>query len=203
MTPQLIKVVYIVGACFITAAGLLSILSPETLNEYEAGPILTRLGGILVLLVGNLVWRMMCEGAILLFSPMSCLSASTRGRGPSCCRVKETDTRDIRPWHVRVARQAGALQLEQAVDTGLEHFFVRLGGCGLDHETDDNIVGVGIAILRAGVEGRRLAGDKASSSRGDGGTCRDAKRAFRNASSGLKSTMPLVWLRSWASVTGH
>ena len=68
MTPQLIKVVYIVGACFITEAGLLSILSPETLNEYEAGPILTRLGGILVLLVGNLVWRMMCEGAILLFS---------------------------------------------------------------------------------------------------------------------------------------
>jgi hypothetical protein len=160
VTPQLIKVVYIVGACFITAAGLLSILSPETLNEYEAGPILTRLGGILVLLVGNLVWRMMCEGAILLFSPMSCLSASTRRRGPWCCRVKEADTRDIRPWHVRVARQAGALQLERAVDTGLEHFFVRLGGCGLDHETDDNIVGVGIAILRAGVEGRRLAGDE-------------------------------------------
>lgn len=68
VTPQLIKVVYIVGACFITAAGLLSILSPEALNEYEAGPILTRLGGIFVLLVGNLVWRMMCEGAILLFS---------------------------------------------------------------------------------------------------------------------------------------
>ncbi len=68
VTPQLIKVVYIVGACFMTAAGLLSILSPETLNEYEAGPILTRLGGIFVLLVGNLVWRMMCEGAILLFS---------------------------------------------------------------------------------------------------------------------------------------
>ncbi|MGE3978337.1 MAG: DUF4282 domain-containing protein [Nitrospira sp.] len=68
VTPQLIKTVYIVGTCFITAAGLLSILSPETLNEYEAGPILTRLGGIVVLLVGNLVWRMMCEGAILLFS---------------------------------------------------------------------------------------------------------------------------------------
>lgn len=68
VTPQLIKVIYIVGACFITAAGILSILSPETLNEYETGPILTRLGGILVLLVGNLVWRMMCEGAILLFS---------------------------------------------------------------------------------------------------------------------------------------
>ena len=34
----------------------------------EIGPILSRVGGILVLLVGNLVWRMMCEGAILLFS---------------------------------------------------------------------------------------------------------------------------------------
>ena len=82
MTLQLIKVVYIVGACFITAAGLLSILSPETLNEYEAGPILTRLGGILVLLVGNLVWRMMCEGAILLFSLHELLvSIDTRARG--------------------------------------------------------------------------------------------------------------------------
>ena len=81
MTPQLIKVVYIVGACFITAVGLLSILSPETLNEYEAGPILTRLGGILVLLVGNLVWRMMCEGAILLFSLHELLvSIDTRAR---------------------------------------------------------------------------------------------------------------------------
>ncbi|MDF0649840.1 MAG: hypothetical protein CV081_09030 [Nitrospira sp. LK265] len=68
VTPQLIKVVYIAGACFITAAGLLSILSPEALNEYEVGPMLTRLGGIVVLLAGNLVWRMMCEGAILLFS---------------------------------------------------------------------------------------------------------------------------------------
>jgi hypothetical protein len=68
VTPQLIKVVYIVGACFITAAGLLSTLSPESLDEYAVAPIFTRLGGIAVLLVGNLVWRMMCEGAILLFS---------------------------------------------------------------------------------------------------------------------------------------
>jgi hypothetical protein len=68
VTPQLIKVVYIVGALFITAAGILSIVSPDTLEEYEAGPIVIRLGGIAVLLIGNLVWRMMCEGAILLFS---------------------------------------------------------------------------------------------------------------------------------------
>jgi hypothetical protein len=68
VTPHLIKVVYIVGACFITAAGVWSILSPETLSGYEADPILTRFGGIMVLLVGNLVWRMVCEGAILLFS---------------------------------------------------------------------------------------------------------------------------------------
>ena len=81
VTPQLIKVIYIVGACFITAAGILSILSPETLNEYETGPILGRLGGIFVLLVGNLVWRMMCEGAILLFSFHELLvSIDTRAR---------------------------------------------------------------------------------------------------------------------------
>jgi hypothetical protein len=68
VTPQLIKVVYLAGACFITAAGLLSIVSPDALEEYEVGPMFTRLGGIAALLVGNLVWRLMCEGAILLFS---------------------------------------------------------------------------------------------------------------------------------------
>lgn len=68
VTPQLIKVVYLIGACFITAAGVLSIVSPDALDEYEAGPIVTRLGGIAVILIGNLMWRMMCEGAILLFS---------------------------------------------------------------------------------------------------------------------------------------
>ncbi len=82
VTPQLIKVVYIVGACFITAAGLVSILSPETLNEYDVGPILSRLGGVFLLLVGNLVWRMMCEGAILLFSLHELLvSIDTRAKG--------------------------------------------------------------------------------------------------------------------------
>lgn len=68
VTPQLIKVIYFVGAGFITAAGLLSILSPDALDEYAAGPIFTRLGGIAALVVGNLIWRIMCEGAILLFS---------------------------------------------------------------------------------------------------------------------------------------
>lgn len=82
VTPQLIKVVYIVGACFITSAGLVSILSPETLNEYDVGPILSRLGGVFLLLVGNLVWRMMCEGAILLFSLHELLvSIDTRAKG--------------------------------------------------------------------------------------------------------------------------
>jgi hypothetical protein len=81
VTPQLIKVVYIVGALFITAAGILSIVSPDTLDEYEAGPIVTRLGGIAVILIGNLVWRMMCEGAILLFSLHELLvSIDTRAR---------------------------------------------------------------------------------------------------------------------------
>lgn len=68
VTPQLIKVIYFIGAGFITGAGLLSILSPDALDDYAAGPIFTRLGGIAALVVGNLVWRIMCEGAILLFS---------------------------------------------------------------------------------------------------------------------------------------
>jgi hypothetical protein len=50
--------------------------------------------------------------------------------------------------------------LERAVDTVFEHVFVRPAGGGLDHETDNNIVGIGIVILRAGSEGRRLASDE-------------------------------------------
>src|SRR5262245_7177121 len=67
---------------------------------------------------------------------------------------------NVRPWDVRVVRQAGVLELERAVDKVLEHVFVPPGGGGLDHETDNNIVRIGIVILRAGSEGRRLAGDE-------------------------------------------
>ena len=68
VTPHLIKVVYMVGAGLLTAAGVLSIVSPDTLSGYADDPTRTRLAGILLLSGGNLVWRMLCEGAILLFS---------------------------------------------------------------------------------------------------------------------------------------
>lgn len=68
VTPNLIKFVYVSGACLLTAGGVLSIMSPDILSGYADDPIRTRFGGILLLLAGNLIWRMLCEGAILLFS---------------------------------------------------------------------------------------------------------------------------------------
>ena len=68
VTPHLIKSVYIVGACVLTGAGVLLIMSPDNLTGIAEDPIFARFGGILLFLVGNLVWRMLCEGAILLFS---------------------------------------------------------------------------------------------------------------------------------------
>jgi len=68
VTPHLIKVVYILGACVLTAAGILSIIVPDTLSGYADDAARARLGGVLLLLAGNLVWRMLCEVAILLFS---------------------------------------------------------------------------------------------------------------------------------------
>ncbi len=67
VTPQLIKVTYIIGAGLLTIAGLVVLLFPESV-KHDDNPYATRSMGLIFLIGGNLVWRMMCEAAILLFS---------------------------------------------------------------------------------------------------------------------------------------
>ena len=68
ITPALIKWAYGLGALAMTATGTIAILFPDTFTDYghDSGRVI--FGGIVALILGNLVWRMMCEGAILLFS---------------------------------------------------------------------------------------------------------------------------------------
>lgn len=68
ITPNIIKTVYFLGAFFMTAIGISAFFSPDHLRGYpgvETGGVFM---GFLLLVVGNLVWRVFCEGIILLFS---------------------------------------------------------------------------------------------------------------------------------------
>jgi hypothetical protein len=56
------------GAFAITLLSIVAISFPEIFTRYGDDSSRVVLGGILLLVAGNLVWRMMCEGAILLFS---------------------------------------------------------------------------------------------------------------------------------------
>lgn len=68
ITPALIKWTYGLGALAITATCVIAIISPVTFIDYGRDSNKVTFGGILALILGNLVWRMICEGAILLFS---------------------------------------------------------------------------------------------------------------------------------------
>jgi hypothetical protein len=68
VTPDLIKFMYFAGALLLTISSLWTILSPDTFNKRlptSADPMFAAVG---VLIIGNLLWRMLCEAAILLFS---------------------------------------------------------------------------------------------------------------------------------------
>jgi len=68
ITPALIKSSYLLGALAITFSSIMAILFPDIFTGYGGDSTRVVLMGILVLVLGNLVWRMLCEGAILLFS---------------------------------------------------------------------------------------------------------------------------------------
>jgi hypothetical protein len=68
ITPALIKFSYLVGALAITFCSVIGIFFPNTFTAYGRDSTRVVLIGILVLVFGNLAWRMLCEGAILLFS---------------------------------------------------------------------------------------------------------------------------------------
>lgn len=68
ITPSLIRWSYLFGALAITMMSAIAIVFPHTFTEYGDNSDRVVFGGILLLFAGNVVWRMMCEGAILVFS---------------------------------------------------------------------------------------------------------------------------------------
>jgi len=64
VSTHLIKVIYILGLIAITIGGIGMIVAGA--DQYN-GEVFV-LGGIALLIIGNLLWRILCEGWILLFS---------------------------------------------------------------------------------------------------------------------------------------
>jgi hypothetical protein len=75
ITPGLVTIIYAIGAIFITLAAL---LLPASANQ-GAGGILA---GLLILVFGNLYWRVILEFVMVLFRINDSLaSIDRRGRG--------------------------------------------------------------------------------------------------------------------------
>jgi len=67
ISPEIIKVVYGVGALLITVMGIIAIAAPTLRPDFFQGAN-SPLFGVAILIVGNVLWRMLCEGIILFFS---------------------------------------------------------------------------------------------------------------------------------------
>jgi Na+/proline symporter len=75
VSPSIIKFIYVLGFLAITIVGILVMVGGPIvgglMNENYgngAGVIAGIVGGLLVIIVGNLIWRVMCEAWILAFS---------------------------------------------------------------------------------------------------------------------------------------
>jgi hypothetical protein len=72
ITSQIIQVVYAIGALFITLGALITLFTGDS-NPYSmmpAGPVL----GFLILIFGNILWRIWCELIIVFFRINNTLS---------------------------------------------------------------------------------------------------------------------------------
>lgn len=82
VSNTIIKSVYMIGAVLITFVGLLLIAYPilmpladPTVNTTAQSDISKVLAGATLLILGNLLWRLLCEGWIILFSLHEMISA--------------------------------------------------------------------------------------------------------------------------------
>jgi hypothetical protein len=64
ITPALIKLFYALGAFVLSAGSLISIFSPHIIGKQGVDPV----RAVLFLILGNVLWRMVCEAVILIFS---------------------------------------------------------------------------------------------------------------------------------------
>jgi len=75
ISTEFIKVVYAVGATILTFGGLIIILFGPSVDSSSLKI------GVLVVIVGNLVWRMTCEGAIVFYRIHDTLESINRKIG--------------------------------------------------------------------------------------------------------------------------
>ena len=87
ITPSLVKFLYFAGALLITIGGVVAIFWPEHGPKDLPGG---QPGAVGVLIFGNLLWRMLCELAILLFSIHEVL-VNLETKADSFLRLHDTD----------------------------------------------------------------------------------------------------------------
>ncbi len=68
VTPDLIKIFYFIGAAAITLGSIVAIASLLLLDRAPVDYVRSIGFAVLAFTIGNLIWRMLCEGAILIFS---------------------------------------------------------------------------------------------------------------------------------------
>lgn len=84
ITPQLIQILYIIGAVVITFGGIAALFKGGGDYGYSRSFMLGGfVGGIIFLIFGNLAWRLWCEFIIVVFrinSSLSNIDDNTRNR---------------------------------------------------------------------------------------------------------------------------
>ena len=70
ISTDLIKILYVLGMIGITIAGTLMLVRATNMQYGATGMALT---GLAIIVLGNLLWRIICEGWILLFSILDTL----------------------------------------------------------------------------------------------------------------------------------
>jgi hypothetical protein len=71
ITPTMVKVLYVAGVLFVTLAGMFSIFTRESTPQ-------SQLVGIIIIVLGNILWRVICEGMILFYSIHDILASMER-----------------------------------------------------------------------------------------------------------------------------
>ncbi|BCA57059.1 hypothetical protein W02_41990 [Nitrospira sp. KM1] len=67
VAPFWIRSAYVLGLITITGASMAAMLLPYMVTYSEHDHMLVRIGSMVVLVVGNILWRILCEMVIVLF----------------------------------------------------------------------------------------------------------------------------------------
>lgn len=92
ITPFWIQLSYLMGAFGITMISVMAIIAPHTFAGYDNDTKHIVASGAILLFVGNIIWRMLCEGVILFFSIHSLLvSIDNRAESLATAEVTQTE----------------------------------------------------------------------------------------------------------------